>query len=130
MWLRFSAWQKRCLYADDGDGHETGEYEEVWDEESQSYIKVPVYDHIPISYKNSIIASWDWSNGEALLGRRAFGRQRSSYDYSSDCAKICEYVLFNLYSHKNISMGTVSDSTPIQKRLYINSHNGGSGIRD
>lgn len=108
LWLRFSAWQKRCLY---------NEYREDTDE------------YLPMSYKNSITSAWDWDNGSSMLNRRAFGRQRNGYSTGNN-TKVCEYVHFNLYTPANVTMGTVSSSTPIQKRLYINCRNGGSGLRD
>lgn len=108
LWLRFSAWQKRCLY---------NEYREDTDE------------YLPMSYKNSITSAWDWDNGSSMLNRRAFGRQRNGYS-TGNHTKVCEYIHFNLYTPANVTMGTVSSSTPIQKRLYINCSNGGSGLRD
>lgn len=114
LWMRFTGYQKRCLYEVNRDAI-------IEDNETK---------YLPLSYKNDLSACWDWNNGSSMLGRRAFGRQRAGYRYRNDGTKVSEYIELNLYTPANITMGTVSASTPIQKRLYINASNGGSGIRD
>ncbi len=109
LWLRFSAWQKRCMY---------NEYSGERDE------------YLQLCQKQALVYAWDWDIGYSVINRRAFGRQRNRYSFASENAKICEYIQFNLYSPANVSAGTKSKSTPIKKRLVINAANGSSGLRD
>ena len=109
LWLRFSAWQKRCMYNELMDGN--GQY-------------------LQLTQKQALAYAWESNNGYPVKDRRAFGRQRNRYSGYSIDGKICEYIQFNLYTPYNVYGGTKSKSTPIKKRLVINQHNGSSTIRD
>lgn len=109
LWLRFSAWQKRCMYNE-------------FKEETKEYLQ--------LTQKQALAFAWEWDQGHSVTGRRAFGRQRHSYSGSSENTKISEYIQFNLYEPYNVYGGTKSKSTPIQKRITINKQNGSSCIRD
>lgn len=109
LWLRFSAWQKRCMYNELMNGN--GQY-------------------LQLTQKQALTYAWESNNGYPVRDRRAFGRQRNRYSGWSDYTKICEYIQFNLYTPYNVYSGTKSKSTPIKKRLVINIWNGSSTIRD
>lgn len=109
LWLRFSAWQKRCMYNE-------------FKEETKEYLQ--------LTQKQALAFAWEWDRGRSVTERRAFGCQRNAYSGKSEHSKICEYIQFNLYTPYNVYGGTKSRSTPIKKRLFINKFNGGSGIRD
>lgn len=109
LWLRFSAWQKRCMY------------NEFMDRNGQ---------YLQLTQKQALAYAWGSNNVYLVKDRRAFGRQRNRYSGYSIDAKICEYIQFNLYTPYNVYGGTKSKSTPIKKRLVINQNNGSSTIRD
>lgn len=109
IWLRFSAWQKRCMYNE-------------FKEETKEYL--------PLSQKQALVYAWEWDQGYSIKNRRAFGRQRNMYSSSGEHTKISEYIQFNLYEPYNVYGGTKSKSTPIQKRITINAQNGSTCIRN
>ena len=109
IWLRFSAWQKRCMYNE-------------FKEETKEYL--------PLTQKQALVFAWEWDQGYSIKNRRAFGRQRNMYSGSSEHTKISEYIQFNLYEPYNVYGGTKSKSTPIQKRITINAQNGSTCIRN
>ena len=115
LWLRFSAWQKRCMY---------NEFKEETEETEETK------EYLQLTQKQALAFAWEWDQGYSVTGRRAFGRQRNKYSGSGENTKICEYIHFNLYTPYNVYGGTKSRSTPIKKRLFINKVSGGSGIRD
>ena len=109
LWLRFSAWQKRCMYNEYMAGNNQ---------------------YLQLTQKQALAYDWASNQGYIVRDKRAFGRQRNRYSGYSIDAKICEYIQFNLYTPYNVYSGTKSKSTPIKKRLVINQHNGSSTIRD
>ena len=109
LWLRFSAWQKRCMYNEYMAGNNQ---------------------YLQLTQKQALAYAWVSNNKYLVKDRRAFGRQRNRYSGYSIDAKICEYIQFNLYTPYNVYGGTKSKSTPIKKRLVINQNNGSSTIRD
>ena len=109
IWLRFSAWQKRCMY---------NEYNDEQDI------------HLDLGQKKALVYAWDWNAGQLVTDKRAFARQRNMYSFNGDNTKICEYVQFNLYDPECVYAGTKSKSTPFKKRVVINKANGSTSIRD
>ena len=121
LWLRFSCWQKRCLYKEGPRTH----YNPDTEEEEEIYITS--------GWKNSLkecFGIWNTDGTPDIFRRRAFGRQRGSYSASSNMGKVSEYVQFNLYTPANISMGTQTTSTPVKKKLTITVASGDTFIRD
>lgn len=111
-WMRFLAVQKRCCYGNPTD----------WMEESGRTIANPMYPY----QKNSLMEGiW---NGN-IFSKKAYGRKRSSYRNNSGYGKITECLQFNVCSPRNVSSGTTSSATPIQKKLVI-SNSGKTALRD
>ena len=117
MWLRFGAWQKRCLYND--------EYT-FYDEEQGQDVTL----YTTPALKNSLADCWKIPDEKLLLTKKAFGRQRGSYNAWNQHTKVSEYIQFNLYTPANITMGTQTSSTAVKTKLTINVCYGDSCLRD
>lgn len=99
LWMRFSSWQKRCMYANLNDelGCDAG-VKNCW------------------SY--AVDANINGRRPNYAFGKRSFARQRGGFrSYQNEKSKITEYIDFNLATGEDISHGLMSKSTPVRKRL-------------
>ena len=117
MWLRFGAWQKRCLYNDEYTFYDSDQGEEI------TLYTTP-------ALKNSLADCWRIPDEKLLLTKKAFGRQRGGYNAWNQNTKVSEYIQFNLYTPANITMGTQTSSTAVKTKLTINVCYGDSCLRD
>lgn len=112
LWMRFSSWQKRCMYQSLND---------------------------EIGYSSDVKNCWSYAvdpeinggNANYAFQKRSFARQRNCFrSYGNEHSKITEYIEFNLATGDDIAHGLMSKATPVRKRLVSTSMSARSWLSD